>query len=99
MSWCGVRARVWLAGGWGVQLGVGVSLGSCCGGLGVPLGPVGRVGRSRDGPWGCPPSGPVPWSRVLWGFRSLVLGVAAVPLSSSGACEVALVVAGVVAWR
>ena len=99
MSWCGVRAGVWLAGGWGVRLGVGVSLGPCCGGLGVPLGLVGRVGRSRDGPWGCPTWGPVPWSRVLWGFRSLVLGAAAVPSSSSGACEVALVVAGVVAWR
>ena len=28
----------------GVQLGVGVSLGPCCGGLGVPLGLVRRVG-------------------------------------------------------
>ena len=99
MSWCGVRAGVWLAGGWGVRLGVGVSLGPCCGGSGVPLGLVGWVGRSRDGPWGCPPWGPVPWSRVLWGFRSLVLAAVAVPSSSSGACEVALVVAGVVAWR
>ena len=99
MSWCGVRAGVWLAGGWRVRLGVGVSLGPCCGGLGVPLGLVGRVGRSRDGPWGCPPWGPVPWSRVLWGFRSLVLVAVAVPSSSSGACEVALVAAGVVAWR
>ena len=44
MSWCGVRAGVWLAGGLRVQLGVGVSLGPCCGGLGVPLGLVGRVG-------------------------------------------------------
>ena len=44
MSWCGVRAGVWLADGWGVRLGVGVSLGPCCGGLGVPLGHVGRVG-------------------------------------------------------
>ena len=35
---------VWLAGGLGVRLGVGVSLGPCCGGLGVPLGLVGRVG-------------------------------------------------------
>ena len=70
MSWCGVRAGVWLAGGWGVRLDVGVLLGPCCGGLGVPLGLVGWVGRSRDGPWGCPPWGPVPWSRVLWGFRS-----------------------------
>ena len=84
--------------GWLVAGGCGyvwvVSLGPCCGGLGVPLGLVGRVGRSRDGPWGCPPWGPVPWE-----FRSLVLGAAAVPSSSSGACEVALVVAGVVAWR
>ena len=44
MSWCRVWVRVWLAGGWGVRLGVGVSLGPCCGGLGVPLGLVGRVG-------------------------------------------------------
>ena len=44
MSWCGVRAGVWLAGGWGVRLGVGVSLGPCCGGLGVPLGLASRVG-------------------------------------------------------
>ena len=44
MSWCGVRVGVWLAGGWAVRLGVGGSLGPCCGGLGVPLGPVGRVG-------------------------------------------------------
>ena len=44
VSWCGVRAGVWLAGGSGVWLGVGVSLGPCCGGPGVPLGLVGRVG-------------------------------------------------------
>ena len=44
MSWCGVRAGVWLAGGWGVRLRVGVSLGPCFWGLGVPLGLVGRVG-------------------------------------------------------
>ena len=86
----------WLAAG--VQSGVGVSLGPCCGGSGVPLRLVGRVGRSRDGPWGCPPWGPVHWSRVHWGSRSLVLDAVAVPLSFSGACEVALVVAGVVAW-
>ena len=36
---------------------------------------------------GCPPWGPVPWSRVLWGSRSLALVAVAVPLSSSGACE------------
>ena len=44
MAWCGVRAGVWLAGRWGVRLGVGVSLGPCCGGLGVRLGLVGWVG-------------------------------------------------------
>ena len=44
MSWCGVRAGVWSAGGWGVRLGVGGSLGPCCGGLSVPLGLVSRVG-------------------------------------------------------
>ena len=99
MLWCGVRAEVRLAGGWGVRLGVGVSLGPCCGGFGVPLGLVGRIGRPRDGPWGCPPWGPVPWFRVLRGFRSPVLVAVAVPASSFGACEVALVAAGVVAWR
>ena len=44
VSWCGVRVGVWLAGGWGVRLGVGGSLGPCCRGLGVGLGLVGRVG-------------------------------------------------------
>ena len=87
MSWCGVRV--------GTRLGVGGSLGPCCGGLGVPLGLVGRVGvRGPALPWG-----PAPWSRVLWGSRSLALGAVAVPSSSSGACVVALVAAGVVIWR
>ena len=85
MSWCGVRAGVWLAGGWGVRLGVGVSRGPCCGGLGVPLGLVGRVGSRRVA--------------LLWGSRSLAVVAVAVPSSSSGACEVALVAARVVAWR
>ena len=58
-----------------------------------------RAGGSGRRPWGCPPWGPVPWSRVLSGSRSLALVAVAVPSSSSGACEVALVVAGVVAWR
>ena len=44
VSWCGVRVGAWLLGGWGVRSGVAVSLGPCCGGLGVPLGLVGRVG-------------------------------------------------------
>ena len=44
VSWFGVRVVVSLAGGWGVRLGVGGWRGPCCGGLGVPLGLVGRVG-------------------------------------------------------
>ena len=44
VSWCGVRVRAWLVGGLGVRSGVGGSLGPCCGGLGVLLGPVVRVG-------------------------------------------------------
>ena len=58
-----------------------------------------RVGGSGRCPWGFPPCGPVPWSCVLWGSRSLALGAVAVPSSSSAVCEVALVAAGVVAWR
>ena len=95
MWWCGLRVGVWLAGGWGLRLGVGGSLGPSCGGLGVPLGLVGRVGVRGVALSG----GPVPWSRVLWGSRPLALGAVAVPSSSSGACQVALVVAGVVDWR
>ena len=44
VSWCGVRVGAWLVGGWGVRSGVGGSPGPGCGGLGVPLGSVGRVG-------------------------------------------------------
>ena len=44
VSWCGVRVRVWLAGDWGVRLGVCGSLSPCCRGLGMLLGLVGRVG-------------------------------------------------------
>ena len=54
-----------------------------------------RVGRSGRCLWNCPPWGPLPWSCVLWGSQSLALGTVAVPSSSTGACEVALVVAGV----
>ena len=72
VSWCGVRAGVWLAGGRGVWLGVGVSLGLCCGGLGVLPGLVGRVGVRGValpgglclGPVSSGGSGPQPWS--LW---------------------------------
>ena len=89
MSWCGVRAGVWLAGGWGVQLGVGVLLGLCCGCLGVPLGLVGRVGRSRDGPWGCPPHGPTdPRSLGACAFVPCPLGVS---VPSPGRCRRAFV--------
>ena len=44
MSWCRVLVGAWLVGGLGVRSGVGGSLGPCCGGLGVPLGLVDRVG-------------------------------------------------------
>ena len=95
MSLCGVRVGLWLAGGSGMLLGVGGSLGPCRGGLHVPLGLVGRVGVRGVALSG----GAVPWARVLWGSQPLALGAVAVPSSSSGACEVALVVAGVVGWR
>ena len=92
--WCRVRVTAWLVGGWGVRSGgwlaESVLWGSGC---------AARAGGSGRFPWGCPSRGPVPWSRVLSGSRSLALGAVAVPSSSSGACEVALVVAGVVAWR
>ena len=58
-----------------------------------------RAGWSGRCPWGCPPWGPVLWSPVLWGSWYLALGAVAVPSSSFGACVVALVMAGVVAWR
>ena len=72
MSLCRVRVGVWLAGGWGVRLGVGGLLGPCCGGLGVPLGLVGRVvvrgvalpGGLCLGPVSSGGPGPHPW--VLW---------------------------------
>ena len=44
VSWCGVRVGAWLVGAWGMRSDVGSSLGPCCGGLGVLLGLVGRVG-------------------------------------------------------
>ena len=95
VSWSGVRVGVWLAGGRGVQLGVGW-LGRCV------LWGSGRAAWAPGSvrcPRGCPPWSPVLWSRVLWGFRALALGAVAAPSSSSGACEVALAVAWVVAWR
>ena len=94
MSWCGVQVRAWLVGGWGVRSG-GWLAGPVLRGSGCAA----RAGGSGRCPWGCPPLGPVPWSCVLWGSRSLALSAVAVPSSSSGACEVALVVAGAVAWR
>ena len=57
-----------------------------------------QAGGSGRCLWGCPPWGPVSWSRVLWGSRSLAMVSLAVPSSSSGAREVALVADGVIAW-
>ena len=80
-------------------LGVAVRCGWVAGSVLCGSGCAARARWSGRCPWDCPPWGPVPWSRVLWGSRSLVLGAVAVPLSPSGACEMALVLAGVVAWR
>ena len=92
VSWCRVRVGVWLAGGGGVRLGAGWL---CFGGLGELFGLVGRLGVHGV----APPGGPVLWSCVLWGSWPLALGAVAVPSSFSGVCDVALAVAGVVAWR
>ena len=78
--------------GW--WLGDAVRCGWLAGSLLRGSGCAARAGGSGRCPWGCPPWGPVPWSRVLCGSRSLALGAVAMPSSSSGACEVALVVAG-----
>ena len=86
---------LWLAGGWGVRLGVGWIAGSVLWGSGCAA----QAGGSGRCPRGCPPWGPVVWSRVLWGSLPLALGAASAPPSSSGACLVALAVARVVAWR
>ena len=95
VSWCGVRVGVWLAGGLGGEVRCGWLARSMLWGPGRAA----RAGGLRRCPWGCPPCGPVPWSRVPWGSRSLALGAVVVPSSSSGACVVALVAAGVVVWR
>ena len=85
-----------VAGWW---LGGAVRCGCLAGSVLSGPGRAARAGGSGRRPWGCPPWGPVPWSRVLWGSRFLALVNVAVPLSYSGACEVALGAAGVVAWR
>ena len=85
-----------VAGWW---LGAAVRCGWLAGSVLWGSGCAARAGGSGRCPWGCPPWAPVPWSRVLWRSRSLALGAVAVPSSSSGAREVALVVAGVVPWR
>ena len=61
VSWCGVRVGVWLAGGWMVRLGVGRLSQSLLWGCGCAA----RAGGSGRCPRGCPPWGPVLWSRVL----------------------------------
>ena len=94
VTWCGTRVEVlWLAGGWGVRLAVGLLAGSVLRGSGCAPRAGGSGGCSRA----CPPWGLVLWSRVLWGPLPLALGAAAVSFSSSGACVVALAVAGAVA--
>ena len=90
-----VRSAGWSVAAW--WLGIAVRCGWLAGSVLPGPGRAPRAGGSGRCPWGCLLWGPVPWSRVLWGSRSLALGAVAVPLSSSGACEVALVVAGVVA--
>ena len=79
VSWCGVRVGVWLAGDWGVRLGVGWLAGRVLWGSGCPARACGSGGRPR----GCPPWGPVPWSRAIWGFLPLAPGAVAAPSSSS----------------
>ena len=80
-----------VAGWW---LGGAVRCGCLAGSVLWGPGRAARAGGSGGRPWGCPPRGPVPWSCVLWGSRSLALVAVAVPSSSSGAYEVALVAAG-----
>ena len=92
-----VRSAGWSVAGW--RLGGVVRCGWLAGSVLRGSECAAWAGGSVRCPWGCPPLGLVPWSPVLWGFPSLALGAVAVPLSSFGACEVALAVAGVVAWR
>ena len=77
MSWCRVQVGAWLIGGWGLRSGVGGSPGPCRGGLGVPLGLVGRVGVRGVTSLGACAVVPCP------------LGV---PVSSPGCCGRALVI-------
>ena len=91
ISPCGTQAEVmWLAGGSGAVLCVVWLVGSVLRGSGCAVPVVGSGGC----PQGCPPWGPVPWSRALWGSLPLVLGVAAVSSSSSGGCVVPLLPPG-----
>ena len=76
MSWCEVRVGARLVGGWGLRSGVGGSLGLCCGGLGVPLESVSRVGVR-----GLPSLGPC----------AVVLCPLGVPAPSPGCCGRAFV--------
>ena len=91
-----VRSAGWSVAGW--RLGGAVRCGWLAGSVLWGPGRAARAGWSGRCSWGCPPWGPVPWSCVLWGSWSLALVSVAVLSSSSGACEVALVAAGVVAW-
>ena len=95
VSWCGLRVRIWLPGGRGLRLGASWLGGSVLWRSGLAA----RAGGSVSCRRGCPPWRSVLWSRVLLGSCPLVLGAAATLSSPSGAFEVALAVARVVAWR
>ena len=84
-TFCPVKSKV--GSGW---LGWSVLWGSGC---------AARAGGSHWCPPGCPPWGALLWSRVVLGSFPLALGAVAAPFFSSGACEVALAVAGVVTLR
>ena len=95
MPWCGVRVGVLLAGGWGVHVGVEWLAGPVLRGFVCAARASGSGGCLR----GCAPWRLVLWSRAFWGFLPLAPGAVAAPSSSSGACEEALAVPGVVAWQ
>ena len=75
-----VRSAARSVAGW--WLGVAVRCGCLAGSVLWGPGRAARAGGSGRRLWGCPPWGPVPSSRVLWGFQSLALVAVAVPSGS-----------------